>query len=566
MSRHSIKFKSTVFLTLFTVSILISVGFTFYIISSQSSDAKVIDIAGRQRMLTQKMTKESLALTSAIEKKVDSGTLREGLLKTVSLYDRSLKALKDGGATVGTDGTETVLPVSQGEAKSQLVKVTEAWLAFKKSIDVIAAPGADISSGGFINALETIKKGNIPLLKESNKVVGLLKTATEGKTSLMKTVQVAALLVTILLACSALYLLRRILFRPIDNVVAMLKDISEGDGDLTKRIVVTSQDEIRDLADYFNAFVGKLQGLISEITGNTKVLVDASGRLLETSAQIASGADEQSGRTTQVATASEEMSATVIEVAKNASSSAEAAREANSAATDGGKIVSMTIESMNGISDTAKESSEVIASLGSSSQEISKIIKVIEDIADQTNLLALNAAIEAARAGEQGRGFAVVADEVRKLAERTTKATKEISTMIKSIQDKTTDALTSMESEVKVVEEGVQRAQDAGSALTKIVTEVENVSNMIQQIATAAEEQSTAADQISGDIETVAGITCETAKGAQQINAVSEEVSTLANALKKTVSVFKVSEQAEVIPLIQNVERIDELEERREAV
>lgn len=566
MSSHTIKFKSTVFLSLFTVSILISVGFTFYIINSQSSDAKVIDIAGRQRMLTQKMTKESLALTSAIEKKVDSGTLREGLLKTVSLYDRSLKALKDGGTTVGTDGTETTLPVSQGEAKSQLVKVTGVWLTFKESLDVIAAPGADRSSSGFINALETIKKGNIPLLKESNKVVGLLKTATEGKTSLMKTVQVAALLITIILACSALYLLRRILFRPIDNVVAMLKDISEGDGDLTKRIVVTSQDEIRDLADYFNAFVGKLQGLIMEITGNTKILVDASARLLETSSSIASGADEQSGRTTQVATASEEMSATVIEVAKNASSSAEAAREANSAATDGGKIVSMTIESMNGIADTAKESSEVIASLGSSSQEISKIIKVIEDIADQTNLLALNAAIEAARAGEQGRGFAVVADEVRKLAERTTKATKEISTMIKSIQDKTTDALTSMESEVKVVEEGVQRAQDAGGALTKIVTEVENVSNMIQQIATAAEEQSTAADQISGDIETVAGITCETAKGAQEINKVSEEVSTLANALKKTVSVFKVSEQAEVIPLIQNVAPIDELEERREAV
>jgi len=244
-------------------------------------------------------------------------------------------------------------------------------------------------------------------------------------------------------------------------------------------------------------------------------------------------------------------------VAQNASSASEAAREANNAAIDGKKIVSITIESMNGIADTAKESSEVIAALGNSSQEISRIIKVIEDIADQTNLLALNAAIEAARAGEQGRGFAVVSDEVRKLAERTTKATKEISTMITTIQDETAKALTTMENEVRVVEEGVQHAQEAGSSLEKIAADVENVTGMIQQIATASEEQSTAADQISGDIETVAGITRETVDGAHQINAVSGDVAHLADVLKQTVSVFKVSVREEA-PLPDNVVHISE--------
>ncbi len=196
---------------------------------------------------------------------------------------------------------------------------------------------------------------------------------------------------------------------------------------------------------------------------------------------------------------------------------------------------------MNEIVASVKESSDVIAQLGSKSSEIGQIINVIEDIADQTNLLALNAAIEAARAGEQGRGFAVVADEVRKLAEKTTKATKEIGGMTASIQKETEKAVSTMEANTKKVEDGVMLAKEAGESLNKIITSVDRVTAMIRQIATASEEQSTVTEQISGDINAVATVTRESANGAKQISAAVLDLTNLANELKNIVLTFKIS-------------------------
>jgi len=201
------------------------------------------------------------------------------------------------------------------------------------------------------------------------------------------------------------------------------------------------------------------------------------------------------------------------------------------------------------------------AALGTKSQEISVIINVIDDIADQTNLLALNAAIEAARAGEQGRGFAVVADEVRKLAEKTITATKKIGGMIGDIQSETGKAITSMENEVEVVASGVQLATEAGQSLDQILEKVDVVKDMIHQVATAAEEQSVATEQISGDIENVSEIATQTSAGAQQVAGASSEIAELATNLKAKVEMFKVSDTPggsalQAVPL-QGVERQD---------
>ena len=335
-------------------------------------------------------------------------------------------------------------------------------------------------------------------------------------------------------------LLIRSIIVPINSVVEMLKDIAEGEGDLTKRINVDSKDELGDMAKWFNKFIENLQVIIGNIAKTSHTLVSASNQMAEASNNIASGTEEQNLRSSQVATASQEMSATVIEVAENASGASEAAKEANTAAAKGGDIVSKTIQSMNGISDTAKESSEVISNLGARSKEIGNIVKVIDDIADQTNLLALNAAIEAARAGEQGRGFAVVADEVRTLAEKTTKATKEIGDMIKGMQDDTGRAVETMENEVRVVEEGVQFAKEAGASLQEIVGDVEKVNMMIDQIATASEEQSSTADQISSDIDTVAEIAKSNADGVTNITNAGNKLEELAGNLQEMVGAFKI--------------------------
>jgi methyl-accepting chemotaxis protein len=257
--------------------------------------------------------------------------------------------------------------------------------------------------------------------------------------------------------------------------------------------------------------------------------------------QIAGGSRAQSSKATQVSTASQEMSATLTEVSKNISGAATAAKEASDVAIKGGDIVSQTIESMNGIAVTARESSDIITTLGGRSKEIGNIINVIDDIADQTNLLALNAAIEAARAGEQGRGFAVVADEVRKLAEKTITATKEIGVMIKAMQVETDKAIESMGQGVAAVENGVTLAQEAGNALTDIVSKVEVVTDMVHQVTNATVEQTTATEQISGDIEDVARVVTETSTSAEQIARASQEIAELAATLKGNIEVFRIS-------------------------
>ncbi|MFQ5330119.1 MAG: methyl-accepting chemotaxis protein [Thermodesulfobacteriota bacterium] len=477
----------------------------------------------------------------------------EVLQKTFEGLSASLKAVIDSEES---DGDLLLL-----EFEDIHEKVQREWIPLVRGIvtNISQSAKEGRAMAATVDTLHDDMLSFIDLAASGAAISDSIKEESKGSAlaaAKSKNVMLIVLALSVCLIAAVGYFTKLVILGPINKVIERVRDIAEGEGDLTKRLDDSSKDEIGELAACFNIFIGKLNDVIGDIIGNTKKLVTSSSQLLEASSNIASGADEQSGRSTQVAAAAEEMSATVVEVANNASSASSASSEANGAAIDGKKIVSKTIESMNGIAETAKESGEVIAALGNSSQEISRIIKVIEDIADQTNLLALNAAIEAARAGEQGRGFAVVSDEVRKLAERTTKATKEIGAMIVTIQNETDRALVSMENEVKVVEKGVLSAEDAGSALEKIASNVENVTAMIQQIAIAAEEQSTAADQISGDIETVAGITRTTVHGAHQINAVSEDVAHLADLLKQTVSVFKVSVREEETPIPDNVVHI----------
>ena len=206
----------------------------------------------------------------------------------------------------------------------------------------------------------------------------------------------------------------------------------------------------------------------------------------------------------------------------------------------GQEIVTKSVEEVKAISETVNESAKLMSSLGERSKQIGEIVNVIKDIADQTNLLALNAAIEAARAGEQGRGFAVVADEVRKLAERTAKATAEISGMIGAIQEEMDQAVISMENGTKRVEVGVEFSIQAGVALKQIVGSVTDLQTMVQQIATATEEMSTASEQISGDIETIANVSKETSVSSDQVSQASSDLARLAADLQGTVGMFRV--------------------------
>ncbi|MBE9537395.1 MAG: methyl-accepting chemotaxis protein [Proteobacteria bacterium] len=311
-------------------------------------------------------------------------------------------------------------------------------------------------------------------------------------------------------------------------------------GDLTQTVDVFSSDEVGDAGRSFNAMAMNIKEIITKLNVTIDHMASASEQIAASSEEMAQGAERQTHQSDQVAAAVEEMSATVLEVAKNSNDASQAAYKAAEVAQSGGDIVTQTIDGMNSISASVQQSARTIEALGRSSDEIGEIIAVIDDIADQTNLLALNAAIEAARAGEQGRGFAVVADEVRKLAERTTKATKEIASMIKTIQVDTSGAVESMAAGTEEVQRGVGYANEAGSSLNQIVEVVGSVNDMIQQIATAAEEQSAASEEISVNVEEVAAISKSTASGLKETKVATQEISKLAVDIQQMVSSFKV--------------------------
>ncbi|MBI3813995.1 MAG: methyl-accepting chemotaxis protein [Nitrospinae bacterium] len=273
-------------------------------------------------------------------------------------------------------------------------------------------------------------------------------------TSISKTLLIIMLAAGIIIPFAIGRFISNSITKPLNQVMTVLEKISQGD--MRQKVELDSTEEIGTLARYTNTLVAELHKIMSRIAETAQSVASASQQVSATSGEMSRTLSVQSGQTTNVVASMEEMSATVTEVAKNSSQASDSARLAMETAESGGNIVQEGINSTNNIAKRVLESTKTVEELGASSQRIGEIVSVIDDIADQTNLLALNAAIEAARAGEQGRGFAVVADEVRKLAERTTKATKEIADMIKTIQKNTEEAVQSMEAGRKEVESGVE--------------------------------------------------------------------------------------------------------------
>ena len=328
------------------------------------------------------------------------------------------------------------------------------------------------------------------------------------------------------------------------TLVGRLKPVMEvaekaSQGDLTCRVPVATKDELGQMGQAFNGFLDQLSRMLNQITEVTHNVAASSEQLSVNGGQVAQSSREQSNQATQVASAVEEMSATANEMAKNTQALASSAQEVNQAALRGGDVVANSIQGMESVTSTMHASADRINALGQRSQEIGEIIRVIEDIADQTNLLALNAAIEAARAGEQGRGFAVVADEVRKLAERTGKATKEIAGVIETVQVGTHEAVNSMEAGTAEAQKGMALAQEAGQRLSEIVDGVQGVADMVHQIAGSTEEQSQVSDQIAQSIQTVAGLSQQNEGNVGQVASASSDLASMASQLQTAVSQFK---------------------------
>ncbi len=348
-----------------------------------------------------------------------------------------------------------------------------------------------------------------------------------------------ALLTALILIVSGLFV-SNIITRNIANVVKSLEEMASGEGDLTLRLKSDSRDEVGTLVDRFNLFVDKLQGVIGQVSGSSVRVSEAAKETKRIAEISATSMSSQQQEIDQVVTAMAEMTATVEEVAGSAGRAAETASIARSEAAAGKQVVEENMQAISQLAADVEHAAEVIQELDSHSDSIGAVLNVIRDIAEQTNLLALNAAIEAARAGEQGRGFAVVADEVRTLATRTHESTREINDMITRLQSGTQSAVQTMKQGREQAQASVEQASRVGDSLARIVGGVEEINGMNMQIASAAEQQAATVREINSNVVSLGQVVSKVTEDASVAEANSEKLAVLAEQLKTQVSLFRV--------------------------
>ena len=322
--------------------------------------------------------------------------------------------------------------------------------------------------------------------------------------------------------------------RELDNAATQLAA-----GDLRARANYTGHDELRHVADSFNAVAESFKVTVSTVSEAVARVTVAANQSSSVSGQTLQGIEAQQQETEQVATAMNEMNATVHDVAQNASSAADAARAADEAANEGRNVVQTTVQAIDRLASEVEQANGVIGKLKQESEQIGSVLDVIRNIAEQTNLLALNAAIEAARAGEQGRGFAVVADEVRTLASRTQQSTQEIDEMISRLQSGANDAVKAMDVGRTQAKAGVEQAAVAGQSLDAITAAVDRITEMNMQIASAVEEQSAVAEEINRNLHNISEVSTRNFHGAEENAQAANELAALSNDLQGRIARFR---------------------------
>ncbi|WP_018137864.1 MULTISPECIES: methyl-accepting chemotaxis protein [unclassified Thioalkalivibrio] len=332
----------------------------------------------------------------------------------------------------------------------------------------------------------------------------------------------------------------RAIATPVSRMRETLSAIVENH-DLSQRVEIGNDDEIGATARALNGMLEQFEGSIRELRGLTDQMASAAEQLSAVSSQTNSNVDQQQSQTEQVSTAMNEMAATVQEVARNASDAASSSQEADQESRDGGEVVRSVVKEIGRLSGEVATIEGTVRSLDEKGQQIGSVLDVIRGIAEQTNLLALNAAIEAARAGEQGRGFAVVADEVRTLASRTQDSTADIQAMIEALQAGTREAVSAMGRGREMAESTSHDAERAGEALESIVQAVGRISDMTTQIASAAEEQNAVAEEINRNIATINDLTGDTSRGAQQTSTASQDVAGIAARVRDLASAYRIA-------------------------
>ncbi|WP_350446340.1 methyl-accepting chemotaxis protein [Pseudomonas solani] len=461
------------------------------------------------------------------------------------------KDLYDGQGQVSIISPIGLLAGHSRDASQLSLKLDKAFGADAGEIASVVSAGkpAEIDREGILRVMQPFKP--IPtsaawsvLLEVPDKV--LLGPALKLEAQLDEQSAASSLTATLIgLAAAVVGLLLMWLTalgvtRPILGVAAMLKNIASGEGDLTRRLEYARQDELGELAGWFNRFLDKLQPVIADVKRSVQDARSTADQSAAIASQTSAGMQQQYREVDQVATASHEMSATAQDVARSAAQAAEAARGADHATREGLGVIGKTTSAIEQLASEMSAAMEEVQGLASSSEQIGSVLEVIRAIAEQTNLLALNAAIEAARAGEAGRGFAVVADEVRNLAKRTQDSVEEIRQVIEGLQHGTREVVGSMHSSHRQAQGSVEQVEHAVAALQRIGDAVAVITDMNLQIASAAEEQSAVAEEINRNVAAIRDVTESLSGQAQESAQVSQALNRLANHQQGLMDQFRV--------------------------
>ncbi|MBC3435451.1 methyl-accepting chemotaxis protein [Pseudomonas sp. BW16M2] len=379
-------------------------------------------------------------------------------------------------------------------------------------------------------------------LPSANWYIGLSvdKDKAFSMLSTFRTSAVIATLVAVVIIIALLGLLIRVLMQPLHTMTRAMSNIAEGEGDLTRRLEIHNHDEFGILGTAFNRFVERIHGSIREVSSATEQVNEVALRVISASNSSMSNSDEQSNRTNSVAAAINQLGAAAQEIAGNAAQASQHASSARLLAEEGQQVVQRNIDAMNRLSDLIVTSSEHIETLNNKTVNIGQILEVITSISQQTNLLALNAAIEAARAGEAGRGFAVVADEVRNLAHRTQESAQQVQTMIEELQVGARESVDTMGQSQRHSQDSMDIANQAGERLGSVTQRIGEIDGMNQSVATATEEQTAVVDSINMDINEINMLNQEGVENLQATLRACSDLEQQAGRLKQLVGSFRI--------------------------
>ncbi|MDZ3822661.1 MAG: methyl-accepting chemotaxis protein [Pseudoxanthomonas sp.] len=506
---------------------------------AERGSAQQVFVASNQLLLIDRMLRRTGDVLNA-NRGVDAAA--EGVSRDGTIFGQVVDALLNGNADLG------IRPVDIAAARAGLAEATQAWEQLAPSLVALSAGATSI--GAARNAAESarIESENMLLAGNQHGRVWEESAARRPFPNLLWGFASGLLALISLIGLGlSFWATERRRFQETNelnqrNQEAILRLLDEmgslADGDLTVQATVT-EDITGAIADSMNYTVEQLRSLVGTLTTTSSQVAESSQETLDTAARLAQSAEQQArqvGAATQSVT---EMARSIAAVSDNASRSAEVAQRSVSIATEGAQVVRETIAGMDTIREQIQETSKRIKRLGESSQEIGAIVELINDIAEQTNILALNAAIQAASAGEAGRGFAVVADEVQRLAERAGNATRRIETLVQTIQSDTNEAVGSMEQTTAGVVHGARLAENAGRALNQIENVSQELAQLISQISEASQQQSRGASEIAGTMDAIRGFTDDTATGANRTARSVGKLAELAAGLRRSVADFK---------------------------